>query len=77
MRRRYLLTGSLARRTEPLPKSHEHALDYVESMREDIAKESVPSEYRRRKGVKIRQYVCARPHGPYASVKALQRHHER
>jgi iron(III) transport system substrate-binding protein len=26
--------------------------DYVESMREDIAKESVPAEYRRRKGVK-------------------------
>jgi iron(III) transport system substrate-binding protein len=26
--------------------------DYVESMREDIAKESVPPEYRRRKGVK-------------------------
>jgi ABC-type Fe3+ transport system substrate-binding protein len=26
--------------------------DYVESMREDIAKESIPAEYRRRKGVK-------------------------
>jgi len=26
--------------------------DYVESMREDISKESVPAEYRRRKGVK-------------------------
>ncbi len=26
--------------------------DYVESMREDISKESIPAEYRRRKGVK-------------------------